>query len=54
MRITQELVSDYVAGRLEPAEVQSVEAAMREDREVTRAIKVAKEANERVRSKWRH
>lgn len=54
MRITQDVLSDYVSGRLDPAEVQSVEAVLRADRELGRAVIAAKQASERVRAKWRH
>lgn len=54
MRITQDVLSDYVAGRLDPSEAQSVQAVLRADRELARAVAAARQASERVRAKWRH
>jgi hypothetical protein len=49
--VSAALVSDYVAGRLEPLMARFVEAAARRDPELSRAIEHAREVRRRVKER---
>lgn len=50
-RVSAALVSDYVAGRLEPLMAKYLEAAARRDPDLARAIADARGVRERVRER---
>ncbi len=49
--VSAALVSDYVAGRLEPLVARFLEAAARRDPELSRAIENAREVRRRVKER---
>jgi anti-sigma factor RsiW len=50
-RVSAALVSDYVAGRLDPLAAQYIEASARRDPELARAIEHARAVRRRVKDR---
>jgi anti-sigma factor RsiW len=50
--ISPDLISDYVAGRLDPEDAELVEAAVVQDREVAAAVRAANRLASRMHRSW--
>jgi anti-sigma factor RsiW len=46
--ITTELISDYVAGRLDPEDVRAIEEATGRDEAIATAVAIARKVNSRM------